>query len=76
MTNTALITGSYGRLGTQFVNIHAGLGGDLILVGKSQKKLDEQAASVSKKYEVKAYAIAAEPSQFFLIRLQIPSHGQ
>jgi len=42
MKNTALITGSYGGLGTQFVNIHAGLGGDLILVVRSQKKLDEQ----------------------------------
>ena len=45
---TALITGSYGGLGTCFVNIHAGHGGNLILVGRSQKKLDEQAESVKK----------------------------
>ena len=35
---TALITGSYGGLGTQFVNIHASHGGDLILVGRNAKK--------------------------------------
>lgn len=63
MTNTALITGSYGGFGTRFVNIHAALGGDLILVGRSQKKLDEQAAQVSKEYNVKAYIIAADLSQ-------------
>lgn len=27
---TALITGSYGGLGTQFVNIHASHGGELV----------------------------------------------
>ncbi len=35
MNNTALITGSYGGLGTCFVEIHAKTGGDLILVGRS-----------------------------------------
>ena len=45
---TALITGSYGGLGTCFVNVHAGQGGNLILVGRSQSKLDEQAESVKK----------------------------
>ena len=63
MKNTALITGSYGGLGTRFVNIHAALGGDLILVGRSQKKLDEQAVQVSNQYNVKAYTIAADLSQ-------------
>ena len=43
MNNAALITGSYGGLGTCFVNIHAGKGGDLILVGRSQDKLDAHA---------------------------------
>lgn len=38
---TALITGSYGGLGTCFVNIHAARGGSLILVGRSRKKLDD-----------------------------------
>ncbi len=59
---TALITGSYGGLGTCFVNIHAGDGGNLILVGRSQKKLDEQAESVSKQYGVEVHAITADIS--------------
>lgn len=63
MAKTALITGSYGGLGTQFVNIHAGKGGDLILVGRSQKKLDEQAAEVTKKYKGTVHTIAADLSQ-------------
>ena len=59
---TALITGSYGGLGTCFVNIHAGKGGDLILVGRSQKKLDEQAESVKQQYGVEVHTIAADLS--------------
>ena len=59
---TALITGSYGGLGTEFVNIHAATGGDVILVGRSQSKLDAQAAQVEKDYGVKAYTIAADLS--------------
>ena len=45
---TALITGSYGGLGTQFVNIHASNGGNLILVGRSEAKLDEQKRKLRK----------------------------
>ena len=59
---TVLITGSYGGLGTEFVNIHAASGGDVILVGRSQVKLDAQAAQVEKKHGVKAYTIAADLS--------------
>lgn len=53
---TALITGSYGGLGTCFVNIHAKAGGNLVLVGRNQNKLDEQAESVKKQY-AKQYAV-------------------
>ena len=59
---TALITGSYGGLGTCFVNIHAENGGNLILVGRSQKKLDEQAESVRKQYGVDVQTIAVDLS--------------
>ncbi len=38
---TAMITGSYGGLGTCFVNIHAARGGNLILVGRSREKLEK-----------------------------------
>ena len=60
---TALITGSYGGLGTCFVNIHASAGGNLILVGRSQAKLDEQKAEVEKRYGVHADTIAADLSK-------------
>ena len=63
MKNSALITGSYGGLGTCFVNIHAATGGDLILVGRSQSKLDAQAAEVAAKYGVEAVTIAVDLSQ-------------
>ena len=43
---TALITGSYGGLGTCFVRLHASAGGNLILVGRSEQKLREQAEQV------------------------------
>ena len=58
----ALITGSYGGLGTEFVKIHASKGGDLILVGRSQAKLDEQKAQVEAEYKVTAHTIAADLS--------------
>ena len=54
---TALITGSYGGLGTCFVNIHASAGGNLILVGRSQTKLDEQKA------DTKLFANAVDPTK-------------
>ena len=59
---TALITGSTGGLGTCFVNIHAGNGGDLILVGRNQKKLDDQAENVKKQFGVSVYTIATDLS--------------
>ena len=60
---TALITGSYGGLGTQFVKLHAQSGGNLILVGRSQAKLDEQKAEVEKAYHIHADTIAADLSK-------------
>lgn len=63
MANTALITGSYGGLGTCFVNIHGAARGDLILVGRSQAKIDKQAAEAEKKYGVTAHTIAVDLSE-------------
>ena len=60
---TALITGSYGELGTQFVNIHASRGGDLILVGRNAKKLADQQKEVRRKYNVTAHIIDVDLSQ-------------
>lgn len=63
MKNIALITGSYGGLGRCFVKLHAEKGGDLILVGRSREKLEEQAKEVSKEYNVTAHIIAVDLSQ-------------
>ena len=62
MKNTALITGSYGGLGTCFVDIHGKKGGDMILVGRSQAKLDAQAKEAASKYGVEIHTIAVDLS--------------
>lgn len=63
MKNSALITGSYGGLGTCFVEIHAKKGGDLILVGRSQEKLNQQAKEIKEKYHVLVETIAVDLSK-------------
>lgn len=59
---TAMITGSYGGLGTCFAHIHAKQGGDLILVGRSQEKLDKQASEMCKEYGIEVFTISADLS--------------
>lgn len=78
MNNAALITGSYGGLGTCFAHIHASKGGDLILVGRSQKKLDAQADEMHTKYGVNAVTIAADlsdPTEAQVIYDACKNHG-
>lgn len=60
MSNVALITGSYGGLGSCLANIHAEKGGNLILVGRSQDKLDVQAKKLKEKYHVVVNTIAID----------------
>lgn len=59
---TALITGSYGGLGSCFVKIHAEADGNLILVGKESGKLEEQKRNVEAEFHVKAQTIAVDLS--------------
>lgn len=63
MNHFALITGSYGGLGACFVTIHAKKGGDLILAGRDQAKLDAQAKEISENFHVTAYTIAVDLSR-------------
>lgn len=63
MKKAALITGSYGGLGTRFANIHANNGGDLVLVGRNQKKLDQQAAKLKHQHQIEVHTIAVDLSQ-------------
>lgn len=60
MKNTALITGSYGGFGACFADIHAKNGGDLILVGRRQDKLDKQANDLAAKYKITVETIAVD----------------
>lgn len=62
MGNLALITGSYGGLGTCFVDIHGARGGDMILVGRNRDKLERQAKTTASKYHVEVHTIAADLS--------------
>ena len=41
MKNVALVTGASSGLGKEFANIHAERGGDLVIVARSQEKLNE-----------------------------------
>ena len=56
----ALITGSTGGLGSEFVKLHAQSGGDVILVGRNQEKLEKQKLETEKTYGVEAYTIAVD----------------
>lgn len=58
----ALITGSYGGLGSCFVRIHAQRGGNLVLVGRSGTKLEQQAKETQAKYGVTVHTIAVDLS--------------
>ncbi len=62
MQKTALITGSYGGLGTCFVELHAATHGDVILVGRSKEKLEQQKQYVEKTYSVSAHIISVDLS--------------
>lgn len=63
MKNVALITGSNGGLGSCFTNIHASGGGDLVLVGRDQAAIDEQAKEMGERYGAEAHAISADLSR-------------
>lgn len=56
----ALITGASSGIGKELATIHASRGGDVILVARSQDKLDALAAELSEAYGIEAITIAAD----------------
>lgn len=62
MKNIALITGSYGGFGSCLANLHAMEGGDLILVGRNQEKLEKQAKQLTEQYHIAAKTISVDLS--------------
>lgn len=60
MSNTALITGASGGIGLELAKIHAYNGGDLILVARSQEKLEALAETLRHAHGVKVVVIVAD----------------
>ncbi|ESP94359.1 SDR family NAD(P)-dependent oxidoreductase [Pseudoalteromonas luteoviolacea] len=63
MANTALITGASGGIGLELAHLHAQQGGDLVLVARSQDKLNALAKELEIKYSIKATVIIEDLSQ-------------
>lgn len=61
--STALITGSYGGLGSCFAEIHAKCGGDLILVGRNIEKLKKQASELKDRFNINVTTIESDLSK-------------
>lgn len=57
---TALITGSYGGLGSAFARIHAKTGGALVISDINEERLKKQKELLEKEYRVPVYIIAAD----------------
>ncbi len=62
MKKVALITGASTGIGKEFSHIHAELGGDLIIVARSQKKLDDLKTELESKYSIKVMIIVKDLS--------------
>ncbi len=63
MEKTALITGASSGIGKALAKLHAGQGGDLVLVARSQQKLNVLAEELSAKHDIKAEVIVADLSK-------------
>ena len=57
MGKTALITGASSGIGKEFAKIHAEKGGDLIIVARSENKLNELKEELEKAYNVNVFVI-------------------
>ncbi len=60
MNKTALITGSSGGIGLELARIHAGQGGNIVLIARSKGKLDILKEEIEKKYNVMVYTIGKD----------------
>lgn len=60
MNNTALITGASGGIGKELAKIHASKGGDVILVARSENKLNALAKELENTHNITATVIAMD----------------
>lgn len=63
MTNTALITGASSGIGLELAKIHASKGGNLILVARSESKLNDLKSELESQYGIQVTVIALDLSQ-------------
>lgn len=63
MKNTALITGASTGIGKELATIHAENGGDLIIVARSEDKLNTLKTELEKKHSIKVLVIAKDLSE-------------
>jgi short-subunit dehydrogenase len=62
MKKTALITGASSGIGFELAKIHASKGGDLVLVARNKKILDELKTELENNFQVKVYCIGKDLS--------------
>jgi len=60
MKKTALITGASSGIGREMAMIHAQTGGDLILVARSENKLNDLKEDLERKYGVQVIVITKD----------------
>ena len=60
MKNVALITWASSGLGTEFAKLHAVYGGDVVLVARSEDKLNELAKELQNDYAIETYVIVKD----------------
>lgn len=60
MKQTALITGASNGIGLELAKIHAKRGGDLVLVARSQEKLEQLAQELRARHQVQVTVIAQD----------------
>lgn len=63
MKNTALVTGASGGIGAELARCHAAQGGDLVLVARSEDKLNAVKAALEQEYGIEALVITADLSE-------------
>lgn len=63
MGNTALITGASSGIGAELARYHASKGGDVVLVARSEDKLNDLKSELENNHNIKATVIAADLAQ-------------
>jgi len=63
MKKTALITGASSGIGKEFSKIHAEKGGDLIIIARSEDKLNELKKELEQKHKINVFVISKDLTQ-------------